>query len=387
MSASVFLRKNEDGRLLDGHLWAFSNEIKEVRGGPAAGDIVELRAHNGTFIGRGFYNPGSLIAVRLLTRGEEAIDFAFFRSRIERALDLRKMLYPDDETFRLVHGESDLLPGLIIDKYGDIFSVQTLSYGMDRRLTLICDVLDSLFHPTGIIERNESHLRILEGLEQTTGVLRGKNHPVVFSEYDISYTVDVLNGQKTGFFLDQRENRKAFRRYAGGKTVLDCFCNEGGFALNAAYAKADHVTAVDSSEPALAAARENGRRNGLSRVDYTLGDVFEVLRRSAPASYDVVNLDPPSFARSRKDVTAARRALRELHGLALTALKPGGILTTSTCSHHLLEATLIETVVKAAASAGKTTHLLERRGAAPDHPILPTMPETSYLKFAVFHIV
>ncbi len=324
--------------------------------------------------------------MRLLTRSEEEIDFSFFRARIEQALSLRKTLYPQGDVYRLVHGESDLLPGLIVDKYGDMISVQTLSAGMDRRLTLICDVLDALFHPAGIVERNESHLRSLEGLPEKTGIVRGENHAVVVSENGISYAVDVLNGQKTGFFLDQRENRKNFRRYARGKSVLDCFCNEGGFALNAAYAGAEHVAAVDSSEQAIAAARENARRNGFAAIDWTVGDAFELLRRQPPGSLDVVNLDPPSFARSRKDVTAARRAYRELHGLALGALRPGGILTTASCSHHILEATLLETVVQAAGAAGRLVRLLERRGAAPDHPVLPAMPETSYLKFAVFFV-
>src|SRR3990172_8862940 len=244
---SVTLKKNEERRIEGGHLWAFSNEIGVITGDLGAGDIVRLRAHGGKPIGTALYNPHSLIACRVLTTTDEEIDFEFFRRRIASALELRRKLFPSAETFRLVHGESDYLPGLVIDKYNEFVTVQTLSAGMDSRLTLICDVIESLLSPARIIERNESALRALEGLESKKGVLRGTASTTTVAEYGIRYEVDPLDGQKTGFFLDQRENRKAFRRYARGGGILDCFCNEGGFAMNAAYAGAESVTGVDVS--------------------------------------------------------------------------------------------------------------------------------------------
>jgi len=386
---SVTLKKNEERRIERGHLWAFSNEIESVTGEPAAGDIVRIRARGGKPIGTGFYNPHSLIACRVLTASDEEIDFDFFRRRIGSALELRRKLYPSAETFRLVHGESDYLPGLVIDKYNDLVTVQTLSAGMDARLTLICDVLESLLAPAGIIERNESALRALEGLESKKGVLRGSASTTVVSEYGIKYEVDPLEGQKTGFFLDQRENRKAFRRYARGGDVLDCFCNEGGFSLNAAYGDAASVTGVDVSEGSVARAASNASLNHLSeKASFTAMDAFDFLRsaQEGKRSFDVVNLDPPSFARNKKSVPAARKGYARINAAALRLIKKGGILTTSSCSHHLQEEVFLEIVARAASEAGRKIRLLEWRGAAPDHPVHPSMPETRYLKFAAFAV-
>jgi len=386
---SVTLKRNEERRILGGHLWAFSNEIGEVGGDPAAGDIVVLRAHGGKPVGTGFYNPHSLIACRVLTTGAEEIDFEFFRRRIGAALELRRKLYPSAETFRLVHGESDYLPGLLIDKYNAYLTVQTLSAGMDARLTLICDVLESLLSPAGIIERNESPLRALEGLEPRKGVLRGEAGTTVVSEFGIKYEVDPLGGQKTGFFLDQRENRKAFRRYARGGVVLDCFCNEGGFALNAAYAEAASVTGVDVSEAAAARASANA---GLNRLDgtatFTVADAFDFLKAASEKKriYDAVNVDPPSFARNKKSVGAAKKGYLRLNATALRVVRKGGILATSSCSHHIQEEVFLGIIARAASEAARKIRLLEWRGAAPDHPVHPSMPETRYLKFAVFSV-
>ena len=387
MMKIVTLRKNEDKRILNGHLWAFSNEILDIKGEPQAGDIVELRNHAGAFLGIGFYNPHSLIAVRLLSRQEEEIDFEFFRKRIESALGLRKRIYPNAETFRLVHGESDFLPGLIIDKYNEYVSIQAFSFGMDRRLTLICDVLESILHPKGIIERNETLIRSLENLEQKKGVLRGSVEEVLISEYGIKYSIDLLEGQKTGFFLDQRENRKAFRRYVKGMTVLDCFCNDGGFSLNAAYAEASEVTGVDISESAVQRSGNNARLNNLN-ARFTEADAFEFLKNACTKNqkFDVINLDPPSFAKSKKTVRKAIRGYEEIHSYAMQLLKPDGILATASCSHHITEETFLDIVNDCARSKGRNVNLLEWRGAAPDHPVLPAMPETRYLKFGIFRI-
>ncbi|MEK9136723.1 MAG: class I SAM-dependent methyltransferase, partial [Bacteroidota bacterium] len=237
----IILRKNEERRIVAGHPWVFSNEIQEIKGNPAIGDVVELHAASGLPLGIGFFNPHSLIAFRMLARTVEEVDYGFFEKRIGAALELRRMLYPESETFRLVHGEGDFLPGLVVDKYNEYLTLQTFSYGMDTRLPIICDVLDSLLHPKGIIERNESSLRTLEHLDQKKGILKGTSEPTTISEHGLSYSVNLLEGQKTGFFLDQRENRLAIRRFAKGTRVLDCFCNDGGFALNAAYAGAASV--------------------------------------------------------------------------------------------------------------------------------------------------
>ncbi len=385
MKKIVTLNKNEDRRILRGHLWAFSNEIKTTSGDPLPGDIVELQSHSGNFLGLGFFNPHSLIAVRLLTTERDEIDFQFFRKRIEAAHALREKMYKG--TYRLIHGEGDFLPGLIIDRYNDYLSIQTLSFGMDRRLTLICDVLDSLFHPSGIIERNESAVRLIEGLEQKKGILRGSAESTVIEEYGIRYTVNLLEGQKTGFFLDQRENRRAFRRYAGGATVLDCFCNDGGFALNAAYGGAVKVIGIDSSDKAVQRATANAQLNRLNNIThFTEKDAFQFLKESVTGGqqFDLVNIDPPSFARSKKNIGDAKQGYREIHTNVLKILKAGGILSTSSCSHNITEETFIDIVNTSARRLGRKITMLEWHGAAPDHPVLPAMPETKYLKYGIF---
>jgi 23S rRNA (cytosine1962-C5)-methyltransferase len=388
MTALITLKKNEDHRILAGHCWAFSNEITSITGAPAGGDIVELRSHSGSPLGLGFYNPSSLIAVRLLTRRtDEAIDFTFFCNRISAALDLRKQLFPGSDVYRLVHGESDMLPGLIIDRYNDFLVVQTFSAGMDKRLTLIGDVLDSLLHPKGIVERNESNLRAYEGLEQKKGILRGTSAPVVIVENGIRYSVNPLEGQKTGFFLDQRENRYSIRRYAKEGRVLDCFCNFGGFALNAATAGAGEVIGVDIAEPEIAQAKANAELNKL-KIEFIAKDVFDYLKEAglSDQKFDCIILDPPSFAKNRKTVGQAKKGYRDLHEMALKILKSGGILATASCSHHVYEDTFLEIVGNAVRRAGRQARLLEWRGASPDHPVLPGMPETRYLKFGIFRV-
>ena len=390
MAYSVTLKKNEDHRLLRGHLWAFSNEIQSVEGDPQAGDIVELKNSAGKFLGLGFYNPHSLIAVRLLTREQEEISFDFFKKRIESALALRKQVYPEADAFRLVHGESDFLPGLIIDKYNQYLSVQAFSGGMDKRMTLICDVLESLLHPEGIIERNDIALRELEQLSQQKGIVRGTLGPVTIHENGIAYNVDLLEGQKTGFFFDQRENRKAFRRYTAGGSVLDVCCNSGGFALNAADAGARHVTAIDAAESAVDGAKKNAALNKLDgKINFQTADMFEFLKKSLEhkEQFDTINLDPPSFAKNKKAVQQAKRGYKDLHCSAISLLSSGGILATASCSHHINEETFLEIIADAARSLGRNISLLEWHGAAPDHPALPGMPETSYLKFGIFRVL
>ncbi len=388
MKKQIVLKKNEEHRILSGHQWVFSNEVKTIKGNPEAGDVVELLRYDEKFLGEGFFNPHSLIACRLLSRERETITFEFFERRISQALQLRKRLYPGAESFRLVHGEADFLPGLVVDKYNEYLSIQTLSVGMDRRLTLLCDVLESIFHPKAIVERNESPPRSLEQLPSEKGVLRGTIGQTIISENGVKFKVDILQGQKTGFFLDQRENRKAIQRYAVGASVLDCFCNEGGFALYAGLAKAKSVQAIDISETAIANAKVNSAFNEVSNIRFEVADVFDKLPRLAEdgAKFDVVILDPPSFSRNRKTVATALKGYKEINAGALKLVNPGGILVTASCSHHVTEESFLEVVEASARSAHRSLQLLEMRGASPDHPTLPTMPETKYLKFAVFAV-
>jgi 23S rRNA (cytosine1962-C5)-methyltransferase len=385
----IMLKKNEEHRILAGHQWVFSNEIKSIHGNPEAGDVIELLRHDEKFLGVGFYNPHSLIAFRLLSREQEAVTFEFFEQRIAQALQLRKRLYPEAESFRLVHGEADFLPGLIIDKYNEYISLQTLAVGMDRRLTLLCDVLESLFHPKAIVERNESPLRALEQLPLKKEVLRGTIGQTIISENGSKFKVSLLEGQKTGFFLDQRDNRLAVQRYVKNASVLDCFCNEGGFAIYAARGGAARVSALDSSETAIANARVNATINEVPQIKFETADVFDKLPKLLEEGerFDVIILDPPSFSRNKKTVATALKGYKEINAGALKLINPGGILVTASCSHHITAESFVESIEAGARAAHRSLQLLEWRGAAADHPTLPVMPETAYLKFGVFAVV
>lgn len=385
----IVLKKNEERRVLSGHPWVFSNEIREIKGAPGIGDVVEVLAASGLTLGIGFYNPHSLIAARLLSSIIEEVDAAFLTKRLSDALALRRTLYPDAETYRLVHGESDYLPGLVIDKYNHYLSIQTLSYGMDVRLPMICDVLDALLKPEGIVERNESPLRELEHLPLKHGILRGSVAPTTIIEHGIQYNVDLLTGQKTGFFLDQRENRFAARRFCKGKRVLDLFCNDGGFSFNAALAGAGSVLGVDSSEDAVTRASSNAALNGLTNVSFQRNDAFELLVKfqAEGERFDVIVLDPPSFTKSRKNVYSAKRGYKELNTGAIRLLGTGGTLLTASCSHHIEPEVFLQLVDESARKAGRRAQLLHWGGAAPDHPTLPAVPETRYLKFGIFRVI
>jgi 23S rRNA (cytosine1962-C5)-methyltransferase len=386
LAKQIVLRKNEERRVVAGHPWVFSNEIRESKGDPQAGDVVELLAASGLTLGVGLYNPHSLIAFRLLSPALEEIGEDFFRRAISAALVLRSRLYGEATTYRLIHGEGDFLSGLVVDRYEEYLSLQTFSCGMDIRLPLICDVLESMFHPRGIVERNESPLRSLENLPARKGILRGSIAPVTFLEHGLSYTVDLLEGQKTGFFLDQRENRASIRRFSRNARVLDCFCNDGGFALNAAQAGALSVLGIDSSGEAILRAKENARRNAISVATFEQDDVFQRLQTisSTGEQFDLIVLDPPSFTRSRKNVQSAKKGYRDLHESAFRTLRKDGMLLTASCSHHIEPDVFLNIVNDSARRVGKSIQLLDWRGAAPDHPTLPGVPETRYLKFGIF---
>jgi 23S rRNA (cytosine1962-C5)-methyltransferase len=379
----IVLKKNEEHRITAGHQWVFSNEIASLRGIPETGEVVELLRHDQKFLGLGFYHPHSLIAFRYLTPEQEEIGFSFFERRIKQAFSLRQKLYPGSETFRLVHGESDFLPGLIIDKYNEYISLQILSAGMDKQTETVCEVLETMFHPKAIVARNDVAVRTLEELPLEKKVLRG-NAGVTIINDGVKFEVNVLNGQKTGFFLDQRENRKAIHRYAAGGSVLDCFCNEGGFALHAASAKAAGVRGLDISESAIAKARVNARLNS-AEVDFEIGDVSETLKMLSEKNkkFDMVILDPPSFTKSKKNIPAALRGYKDINSAALRLINVGGFLVTASCSHHITEDGFLSAIEQAAIKARRDVQLLEFAGAAPDHPVIPAMPETKYLKFAI----
>jgi 23S rRNA (cytosine1962-C5)-methyltransferase len=383
----IILRKNEEHRIIAGHQWVFSNEIGSLRGSPETGDIVELLRHDGKFMGLGFFHPHSLIAFRFLTAEQEDISINFFERRIQRALALRQKLYPGAETFRLVHGEGDFLPGLVIDKYNEFISIQTLSAGMEKQTAQICDVLESMFHPKAIVARNDVAIRALEELPVEKKVLRGNPSITIIDDNGVKFEVDILNGQKTGFFLDQRENRKAIHRYAIGAAVLDCFCNEGGFALHAAAAQAGSVHGIDISESAIAKAQVNARLNTAS-ANFVIGDVldsFKILDEDRKR-FDMIILDPPSFTKSKKNIPAALRGYKEINAAALRILSPGGYLVSASCSHHITDDGFLSAIEQAAVKAKRDIQLLEFSGAAPDHPIIPAMPETKYLKLCIFAV-
>lgn len=386
MKNQIILKKNEEHRIVAGHQWVFSNEIESLRGNPETGEVVELLRHDEKFLGLGFYHPHSLIAFRFLTSEPEEIGFSFFERRIQQALSLRQRLYPGAETFRLAHGESDFLPGLIIDKYNEFISIQILSAGMNKRTELICNVLETIFHPKAIVARNDVAIRALEELPMEKKVLRG-NTGITIIDDGVKFEVDVFNGQKTGFFLDQRENRKAIHRYAIGGNILDCFCNEGGFALHAAFANAASVCGLDISESSIAKARVNARLNSAA-VEFEIHDVHEMLKLLGEKNkkFDVVILDPPSFTKSKKNIPAALRGYKEINTAAMRLITAGGFLITSSCSHHITEDGFLSTIEQAAVKAKRNVQLLEFTGAAPDHPVIPAMPETKYLKFAIFAV-
>ena len=386
----IVLNPREEGRIVRGHRWVFSNEIGRTDGEPAPGAVVEVVRQDNRLVGIGCYNPHSLIAVRMLTDKREPIDRGFFVARLRHALILRKRLYPDLESFRLAHGESDDLPGLIVDKYEDCLVLQTLCLGIDHMKETICDALEEVFHPRCIVERNDSNLREREGLPMQSGVLRGEAPPAVtIREADLRFEVDLLGGQKTGFYFDQRENRIFMRRFVPGARVLDAYCHVGGFALHAVKGGAGAVLGLDVASEAIERARRNALLNELEgRCQFeTLeaGAAMESLH-AGNEKFDVIILDPPSFTRTKKNVPAAKKGYEEINRKAVRLLKRGGILATASCSFHITDETFLACIQEAAFKTNRVLRLLEWRSQAPDHPILPSMPETRYLKFGVFQV-
>jgi 23S rRNA (cytosine1962-C5)-methyltransferase len=375
----VTISSRGEERLRSGHPWIYRADIKDVAAGP--GDRVVVRsARGGRPLGSAFYSDRSQIALRMLTRGEAPADDALIRKRMEAALAFRRTLGIDATAYRLIHGEADLLPSIIVDRYGDYLVVQTLSQGADALLPLVVSVLQDLTQPKGILARNDPRTRSLEGLAQTVDVLAGDiPESIDVVENGVRYNVDVRHGQKTGLFLDQRENRAAARQYARGR-LLDCFTYHGGFAL-ALAPTCREVIAFDVSEDAVRHAKQNAARNGAA-IDARAGNVFDELRglERIGERFDTIVLDPPAFAKNKAAVAAARTGYKEINLRALKLLNPGGTLVTCSCSYNVNEAMFAEIVYEAAVDAQVHVTVVEKRMQGRDHPVLLGVPETYYLK-------
>jgi 23S rRNA (cytosine1962-C5)-methyltransferase len=379
MQPTVVMTARGAERWRHGHPWIYRTDIAEVRA--AAGDIVRVLGPRGRSSGWAFLSDRSQIALRMLSRGEAPVDRAEIRARLDAALAFRDTLEIDATACRLVHGEADLLPSLIVDRYGDLLVVQTLSQGMDRLLPDVVSMLADLTSVSGILARNDARVRELEGLDRRIEVVHGDVPPtVVVRDGGVELEVDPWKGQKTGLFLDQRENRVAAATYARGR-VLDCFTYNGGFALRLA-SRSVAVTAVDSSEEAVTRTRQNALRNNLTGVEVVCANVFDFLRdrERENARYDTIVLDPPAFAKNKAAIPRAIAGYKEINLRALKLLEPGGHLVTCSCSYNLNEATFEDVLHAAAVDAGVTATIVEKRMQARDHPVLLGVPETYYLK-------
>lgn len=387
--ATVTLRKTRETRVRGGHPWIYASEIEKVEGAFENGDIVDVADFRGKFIGRGFYNPQSQISLRILTRNDEPCDRAFFARRIRDAWDYRRLLC-DPMSCRLIYSESDFLPGLVVDKFADILVLQSLSLGIERVKDMLCDLLMEIVEPRGIWERSDVPVRRLEGLELTTGLLRGEvPDEVDMVENGIRFLVDVKHGQKTGFFLDQKQNRAALKPLCRDARVLDCFCHNGSFALHAAKYGAQSVLGVDISEEALAVARRNAEINGFDNVTFEAHNCFDLLRELTEAGeqYDLVILDPPAFTKNKAAVQSAIRGYKEINLRGLKLARPGGFLVTCSCSQHVLPEMFQDVINQAARDAKKRIRLVEYRTQGYDHPILPQAVETKYLKTMILQVM
>lgn len=387
MAYTVYLKKGEEKRILSGHSWVYANEVLKTEGKDKNGSLAEVRSCDGKYVGKGYINHASKILVRVFIRGEECDDENLYMTRLAAARDYRlKLGY--NNCYRAVFAEADNLPALIVDKYGDYLVVQCLSLGIDMRKNLICDCLVKLFAPKGIYERSDVAVRKKEGLPEVKQTLYGEVPDFCeIEENGLKMLVDVKNGQKTGYFLDQKENRFAARKYCRGE-VLDCFCNSGGFSLNAS-ASADSVLACDISELALKNVRDNAALNSIKNIRTMCGDVFEILRvfRKDKRQFDTVILDPPAFCKTADEVQDAYRGYKDINVTAMKIVKSGGFLITCSCSHYMTEQLFLKMLKEAARESGRIVRCVEMKSQAPDHPALLSADETQYLKFFVLHVI
>lgn len=375
----IKLKANARARALNGHPWVFANEIETLLPAEHDGEVVECRDRTGRLMGSGIYNSRSQIVWRRLSRDRVALDAAWIRGALERALARRA----PEPARRLVWSESDDLPGVVVDQLGDLLVVQVQTLAMEKRSALLGDLLAELVRPAEILFRNDGPIRRLEGLPLEVHTRSGQPCAPRWQRIDgFEYWLDPQGGQKTGFYLDQRRQHAAVARYCGGKRVLDAFCNQGAFALHAARAGASEVLGLDSAEDAIAAARQNAVRNGVT-AEFTVANVFDWFNapeRNVEALWDVIVLDPPPFAKSRSALEGALRGYKEINLRAVKRLVPGGILATYTCSHHMQDAELRQVLAEVAADARRKLRVVEWCHQPADHPVLLTMPESEYLR-------
>jgi 23S rRNA (cytosine1962-C5)-methyltransferase len=382
----IVLKPRADRRVRGGHLWVFANEIADPRVSDLEpGSVHELHDAAGEFLGMVYANPASLIAARILSRRKASIDAGFFLGRIQSALDLRMRLFADRTCYRVVFGESDLLPGLIVDRYGNIVVVQALTAGMEKCLDEIVNAIREILAPEGIYLRNDSSFRLLEGLPLEKRLLWGTvPERVEIESRGLRFAIDVVNGQKTGFFLDQESNRDLMYQYVTpGMEVLDLFCYTGAWALHALAAGADRATGVDSSRGALELAMRSAALNNFAEKFIAVRDQAVDFLKKTRQSWDLVVVDPPAFIKSRAQMREGKKGYIDINRRALRALSPGGILVTCSCSHHMELSLFQEILISASRQSGRRLRILDVRGQGPDHPVLLDMPETRYLKVFV----
>ncbi len=387
--ASAILNHGRESRVLSGHPWVFRSDINRVEGKHQPGDVIKVVSHKGRVLGMAMYNPQSQIALRMMSLKEEAIDASFIYGRVKRAIEYRKK-FADLRSCRLIFAESDGLPAMIVDSFGGVLVMQCLSLGMERFKMDVVQALSELLQPDGIYERNDVPVRALEGLDQKKGLLWGSvPDRVEMMENGVRFLVDVKEGQKTGFFLDQKENRAAIAPFARDAKVLDCFTHTGSFALHAGHYGAREVLGVDISDHACTVARENTAANGLEKsVQFTQANAFDFLRTQwdQKEQYDMIILDPPAFTKTRSAIEGATRGYKEINLRAMKLLRDGGYLVTCSCSQHILPGPFLDIVKDAAKDAHVQLRQVEYRTQGRDHPILPAAPETQYLKCGIFQV-
>ncbi len=389
--AKFFLRKKIGERVVNGHPWIFANELGDNEGEYEAGDIVEVYSYNGSFVGKGYINPASQIRIRLLTREkDEQIDDGFFLKRIREAWEYRKQI-GYTENCRLIFGEADQMPALIIDKFNDYFVLQTLALGMDRRKEAIVAAINTVFSPKGIYERNDVPVRELEGLPQQKGFLSAPfDTDIIIHENGLNFHVDLVNGQKTGYFLDQQDNRRAIQHIVKGANVLEAFCYTGTFSLHAAHYGAKSVLGLDISDTAVQTARKNATLNGYQNIcRFESVNAFDVLKQWVKEGkrYDVVMLDPPAFTKSRENIQKAITGYKEINLRGMKLVKPGGFLVTASCTNLVDPELFLKTIGMAAKDAKRKLRQVTWQTQASDHPILWHVPNTEYLKFLIVQVL
>ena len=380
----VVLNRGAERRVRAGHPWIFKGQISEIRGNYENGALVDVFSQRGTFLGRGYFNEHSQIAVRLLSRKPVSIDSDFFRQRMQAAFRRRQALALQTNGYRIIHSEGDFLPGLIVDRYDDFLVVQILTLGMETFRDTLVALLKELFSPKGIFERSDVKQRTYEGLDERKGLLWGEVPDAVpFVENELHFSANVTEGQKTGFFLDQRDNRLLVKNLSAGRRVLDCFCYNGGFSVAAAAGGAQSVVGVDISELATREAARNAEANDVAeKISFVNANCFDLLKAydRQGEHFDLIILDPPAFAKNKKALEGALRGYKEINLRAMKLLNPGGFLLTASCSHSLLEAHFQQVLLDAAADVHRHIVLRQKGLQAPDHPFILNIPETGYLK-------